>query len=339
MGFDGLVVPDALKRLVARDLVAGVVLFGRNIESDSQLFALARELASLFADADAARAEPRGAPIFAVDQEGGAVQRVRPPAVAAVPRVQPMRDAVQALKGDEGALEALGHAMGQGLRAFGFNVDFAPVLDVDTNPANPIIGARAFGTTPERVIATALPFARGLERAGVAWCGKHFPGHGDTDLDSHLALPKLGHDRARLDAVELAPFRAAVAAGASMLMSAHVVFEALDAALPATLSARVIPEVLRRDLGYDQVVVSDDLEMAAIRDHYDVATIARGLAAADVDLALVCRDLDFAEALALALLPSAAADRRIRRLRRGLSPLVTGPIPPFPSALAAALMP
>lgn len=300
-----------------------MVLFSRNVESTAQWAALIEEIALAF--------PPGLPPIVAVDQEGGAVQRLKPPAIPEATRVPPMGELAARL--DAEGFEAIGAAMGGQLAALGVNVDFAPVLDVDTNPLNPIIGARAFGKTPEAVIARGLAFARGLERAGIAWCCKHFPGHGDTHLDSHLALPSLPHDRARLEAVELAPFAAAVRAGAPLVMSAHVVFEALDRKHPATLSPAVIPDVLRARMGYDGVVVSDDLDMLAIRDHYDAPAVARGLAAADVDLALVCRDLDFARALAAALPPSPEAARRVTALRRRLTPPRVGVVPPFPQGL------
>lgn len=324
VGFDGTTLPAEVARLAREGVIAGVVLFARNIESTAQWAALIEEIARAFPDVGLP-------PIVAVDQEGGAVQRLRPPAIPEATRVPPMGELAEWL--DERDFEGLGRAMGAQLAALGVNVDFAPVLDVDTNPDNPVIGKRAFGTTPAAVIRLGLPFARGLGLAGIAWCAKHFPGHGDTHLDSHLALPSLPHDLARLDAVELAPFAAAVRAGAPMMMSAHVVFSALDAEHPATLSPVVIPELLRRRLGYRRVVVSDDLDMLAIRDHYDAPAVAHGLVAADVDLALVCRDLDFARAVAAALPPSPVAARRVTALRRSLTPPRVGVVPPFPQGL------
>lgn len=308
VGFDGPTLPAEVVGLARRGALAGVCLFDRNIEDAEGLRALVREVHGLF---------PSDLPpIVAVDQEGGLVQRLKPPKLPDVARVAPMREAAA---GGVAGLEALGEAMGADLLRYGVNVDLAPVLDVDSNPDNPVIGSRAFARTAAEVAALGLAFARGLARAGVAACGKHFPGHGDTASDSHLTLPVVAHDAARLDRVELAPFAAAVEAGLPLIMTAHVVYPALDADWPATLSPRVVPDVLRGRLGYDGVVVSDDLDMAAIKGRFDVATIARGLAAADVDLALVCRDLAFAEALAEHLGPSARAAARVTRLRRGLA--------------------
>lgn len=325
VGFDGLVVPARVRALAEREALAGVVLFARNVAGTAQWAALIEEIDACF---------PGLPPIVAIDQEGGAVQRLKPPLIPEATAVPAMGRLHVVL--DEAGFEALGRAMGAELRALGVNLDFAPVLDVDTNPANPVIGRRAFGVVPEEVIARGLAFAAGLEAAGVAWCAKHFPGHGDTVLDSHLALPRLAHDRARLDAVELAPFRVAAARRAPMMMTAHVVFDALDATRPATLSPRVVPEVLRGELGYDGVVISDDLDMKAIRDHFDAEAVAAGLAAADVDLAMVCHDLDFAEALADRLRPSARSSERVRRLRDRLERPTPHALPPFPAELAQA---
>lgn len=307
VGFPGLSLPGEVVALASAGALAGVVLFRRNVDSDEQLNALVREVHRAFAG--------QPTPIIAIDQEGGRVQRLVEPkvAVSPIPAMRALGDYL-----DNQGFEALGRIVGGDLRRFGVNLNFAPVLDVDTNPNNPIIGDRAFGRTPEAVMARALAFARGLEAAGVMWCGKHFPGHGDTSVDSHLELPSLTHGRARLDAVELPPFRAAVEARAPMIMTAHIVFSELDADRPATLSPRVVPEILRGELGYDGVVASDDLEMKAIRDHFDVDQIASGLEAADVDLALVCSDLGFAAELASRLESREASSRRLLSLRERL---------------------
>jgi len=142
-------------------------------------------------------------------------------------------------------------------------MDFAPVLDVDTNPDNPVIGDRSFSRDQSQVALHGMAFAEGLRKGGCLACGKHFPGHGDTDQDSHLALPSLPHDLARLHEVELLPFRAA-AKSFPAFMTAHVVFSALDQDVPATLSRRVLTDLLRHELGFTGVIISDDLEMKAV---------------------------------------------------------------------------
>jgi beta-N-acetylhexosaminidase len=209
----------------------------------------------------------------------------------------------------ESLVERVALAMGRELALLGFDIDFAPVLDVHTNPANPIIGDRAFATEPELAAGLALAFARGLDRAGVLPCGKHFPGHGDTETDSHLELPRLAHDLDRLAAVELLPFRRAVAAGIPMLMSAHVVFAALDATVPATLSQRVITGLLRDELGFTGILVSDDLDMRAIADHIGIGEAAVAAVRAGCDALLLCQNPDHQRQARRALLAAARADK------------------------------
>ena len=176
----------------------------------------------------------------------------------------------------------------QGYGLIVYNIDFAPVLDIHTNAANPIIGDRAFGTGPHEVATRALAFAEGLASAGILACGKHFPGHGDTTTDSHLELPHLDHTLERLRAVELVPFLAAAAAGLPMIMTAHVVFGALDASAPATLSNVVIEGMLRNELGFGGLIVSDDLDMHAISKNYAAGDAAVAAVAAGCDVLLLC---------------------------------------------------
>ena len=225
--------------------------------------------------------------LIAIDQEGGRVQRVRAPATVWPPMLQ--LETVRT--GDSAALaEAVGRAMGEELASLGINIDFAPVLDVHTNPGNPVIGDRAFATSPDAAADRALAFARGLAAAGVLGCGKHFPGHGDTSIDSHLALPRLEHDLDRLRAVELVPFSRAAATDIPMIMTAHVVFDVLDPSVPATLSERAITDLLKTELGYRGVVVSDDLDMKAISDNFGVGDAAVRAVMAGCDVLLLCRD-------------------------------------------------
>jgi beta-N-acetylhexosaminidase len=270
-GFDGRSPPQRFLRRAEAGEVGAAVLFRRNLGEPEEILALNEALHA-------------AGLLVAVDQEGGTVQRVREPATV----WPPMRRVGEV--GDEALAEAVGHALGAELAVLGFDIDFAPVLDVDTNPQNPIIGERAFAATAGEVIRLAGAFARGLERAGVLPCGKHFPGHGDTTVDSHLALPRIDHDLARLQAVELAPFRALP--HLPLVMTAHIVFAALDPDQPATLSAAVIDTLLRGELGYRGVVVSDDLEMKAILDHYGVADAAERAVAAGCDALLVCERED-----------------------------------------------
>ncbi|MCA9676474.1 MAG: beta-N-acetylhexosaminidase, partial [Myxococcales bacterium] len=296
VGFPGPEVDDGLRRRIAAGACGAAILFRRNLRHVPAAGAAGAppvevcdldHLAALTAELHAAA--PADAPLLvAIDQEGGVVQRVRAPATQWPPML--CHDGFAA-PADAELAEQVGLALGRELAALGVDVDFAPVLDVNTNPDNPIIGDRAFGADPEDVARRALGFATGLARAGVLGCGKHFPGHGDTHLDSHLALPRVDHDRARLDAVELLPFRRAAAAGLPMLMTAHVVFAAVDPDVPATLSRKVVGGILRDELGYDGLVVSDDLDMKAIADHYGIGDAAVRAIDAGCDVLLLCREL------------------------------------------------
>lgn len=276
-GFHGLEAPSEARRWLSEGSVAGMILFKRNIANVDQACAL---IASCTADRRASH------PILVcVDQEGGRVARFGKPVL----QLPPMRTISKA--GDPNLTRETARVLGQQLRAIGVNLNFAPVLDVDTNPANPIIGDRAFGRTPSEVIEHALAFADGLHAGGVLSCGKHFPGHGDTDVDSHCDLPTILHHDERLNDVELPPFRAAVGRVAS-LMTAHIVFEGLDPTAPATMSKAVIGELLRRDIGFQDAVFSDDLEMGAITDHYAIEEAGMLAIEAGCDLLLVCSDIE-----------------------------------------------
>jgi beta-N-acetylhexosaminidase len=189
--------------------------------------------------------------------------------------------------GDAELARAAGALVGAELRAVGIDQDYAPVVDVDTNPANPVIGDRAFSRDPAVVGRLGAAFAQGLQSQGVAACAKHFPGHGDTSQDSHKDLPRLPHPLARLEAVELAPFRALAEAGVAAVMTAHVVFEALDPRRPATLSPEVMA-LLRGRCGFRGCAVSDDLEMKAVAEHFPLEEAAPAAVAAGVDALLVC---------------------------------------------------
>jgi beta-N-acetylhexosaminidase len=276
VGFSGTS-PDREVKSLIDDGVGGVILFKRNVESPAQVAALVKSLKA-----------HAGRPLLAaVDQEGGRVARLRGAPFTTLP---PMREVGRT--GDAGIAERIGRLLAFELRAMGFDQDYAPVLDVDTNPANPVIGDRSFSRDPAAVARMGVALARGLEAGGVASCGKHFPGHGDTSVDSHLGLPSLPHGLDRLRAVELEPFAAYARAQLASVMTAHVVFEALEPGVPATMSRRVLTSLLREELGFTGVVVSDDLEMKAISDHFSVARAAVEGLKAGADQFLVCHHAD-----------------------------------------------
>lgn len=271
VGFYGKAISDDLTGLLARG-VGGVIYFARNVGTPAEVLELNRELKRV-----------AGRPLLlAVDQEGGQVARLR----QGFTELPPMR-AVGAA-GSAALARELGKLIARELRAVGFDMNYAPVLDIDTNPDNPIIAARSFGRTPELVTEMGLALAAGLQEAGVAACGKHFPGHGDTSQDSHLELPTLPHALERLERIELAPFRAAASAGIASFMTAHVIFKAVDTEHPATMSQPVLSGILRENLAYDGLVVTDDVEMKAIADNYGVEeAVLLGLQAG-VDHFLCC---------------------------------------------------
>jgi beta-N-acetylhexosaminidase len=237
--------------------IGNIILMGRNFDSPEQVLRLTQDLQDLAMGAN-------GIPLLiGTDQEGGLVQRANYYAgFTPMPPAQLVGSAH-----DPALAELYGQMVGEELSAVGISVDFAPVLDVNDNPTNPVIGAlgRSFGTTPELVEESALPFIAGLHAAGVMAAGKHFPGHGSTTTDSHKALPFVDKDRAALEAVDIAPFRAAIETGIDMIMPAHVVYRALDPSeLPATLSEPILTGLLREELGFTGVIVTDDLGMEGI---------------------------------------------------------------------------
>ncbi len=317
IGFHGTTAPAAVTRKLAAGEVGATILFKRNLTLGAQAGVEVCDLDALVAlNRELHVAAPDGTPaLIAVDQEGGLVQRVRAPATQwpAMRAHDAFAASNQLPADDERVAEEVGLAMGRELRALGFDIDFAPVLDVHTNPANPIIGDRAFGTEAATVARRALAFARGLDQAGVLACGKHFPGHGDTATDSHLELPRIDHGWERLESVELLPFARAAAAGMPMIMTAHVVFAALDTARPATLSPQVIDGLLRGKLGYRGVIVSDDLDMKAIADHYGVGAAAVDAIRAGCDVLLLCRDEAHQAAAEEALICEGERDSELRR--------------------------
>ena len=300
IGFAGKQAPQEVLERVRRGEVGATILFGRNIESVEQVAALNAELAA---------AAPADAPlVLALDQEGGRVQRIKAPAV-----VWPPMAALGRLPAGDGERTAreVGRVLGRELAVLGFNMDYALVLDVATNPQNPVIGDRALATTPERVAALGIELARGLLDAGVLPCGKHYPGHGDTHVDSHHALPVVEHARERIEAIELAPFAAAARAGVlPIMMTAHVVFEALDPGVPATLSAPTL--ALLRGMGFDGVIASDDLEMKAIAGTMGAGEAALAAVRAGCDTLLICEDVPMQHLVHETLVKAAEGDGALR---------------------------
>ena len=278
----------------------GTILMGRNVGTPDETRAQIAKMQ--------ARAAERGLPplFVAVDQEGGRVQRLGPPRYPARPSAREIGQSEDA----EGRARVEAASLGRELKDLGFNWDFAPVLDVDNNPDNPVIGNRSYSPDPARVAALGVQAVRGLqEDAGLLACGKHFPGHGDTDTDSHFALPRIPHGRARLESVEMVPFRAALAAGLGAVMTSHIMFDAIDPDLPATLSPAILTGLLRQQMGFDGLIITDDLEMRGIADHWGAGEAAVLAVLAGADLLLCCHTYETQQEIAAALTDAAASGR------------------------------
>jgi beta-N-acetylhexosaminidase len=272
-GFTGHTAPDDLRRLAAEFDLAGVIYFARNISEPAQVAELSREVASLASEW----------PFWiSVDQEGGRVARLRAPFTEWPPAHTLGR------AGSDALAESYARTLAAELRAVGFNLDYAPVLDVHTNPKNPVIGDRALSDNPEVAGRLGAAIIRTLQAEGITACGKHFPGHGDTSVDSHFELPVVEHDRRRLDAVEFVPFREAVAAGVGLIMTAHVMMPAVDRDAIASFSRRVVSDMLKGSLGFEGVVVSDDLGMKAVSATTPLPEATVAAIAAGCDTVLLC---------------------------------------------------
>ncbi len=265
-GFDGTTPPDWVRRRLSEGL-GSVVLYSRNIVNPEQTSALTSALT----------AESPGV-LIAIDEEAGDVTRVE----AHRGSSRPGNLALGAAD-DIDLTAAVARHLGEELRALGITLNYAPDADVNSNPNNPVIGVRAFGSEPELVARHTAAWVRGLQSAGVAACAKHFPGHGDTAVDSHHDVPLIPADRTRLDACELPPFRAAIDAGVQAVMTGHLIVPAIDPDLPATLSPAILTGLLRDELGFRGLIVTDAIEMRAVARRYGLAgaTVAALAAGAD----------------------------------------------------------
>jgi beta-N-acetylhexosaminidase len=280
-------------RQLLRDLrPAGVVLYKSNFHHDRSYEEWLPSHANLIAEIREAACRER---LFvAIDHEGGRVCRTPPPIT---------RFAYARTWGDDAG--SVGGAIGTELASLGVNLNFAPVLDVDSNPNNPVIAARSFGNTPEAATRHALSFLTQMEVNGVRGCGKHFPGHGDTKADSHRELPTINLPLDVLRNRELKPFEGAIKSGIGMIMTSHILFKALDDALPATLSRRIIHDLLRREMAFNGVTVSDDIGMHAVSTMFDSPDAAVQFMAAGNDILMICAhwtDTERARVLARAIL-------------------------------------
>jgi beta-N-acetylhexosaminidase len=299
-GFEGPQLPVELRALGREFGLGGVILFARNVVDPEQVAELS---------ADASRLTPDTPLWVSVDQEGGRVARLKRPFTEWPPM------ATLGRSGDVALAARFARALAAELRAVGITLDYAPVLDIHTNPSNPIIGDRALAERADEVARLGSTIVRELQAAGIAACGKHFPGHGDTSTDSHHELPLVEHPLERLRQVEFVPFRAAIDARVATMMTAHVFMPAVDEKRPATLSRRIVTGLLRDELHYDGVVFSDDLEMKAIaRDHAVPAAAALAIEAG-CDGVLICSGDTNTQAAALEEIVHAVEEDRLPRAR------------------------
>jgi beta-N-acetylhexosaminidase len=316
----GTTIPPEMKSLAREFGLGGVIWFARNIEEPEQVAELSHDVQSL----------ATGMPLWvSVDQEGGRVARLKSPFTVWPPM------ATLGRSGDVGLAARFAAALAAELKAVGITLDYAPVLDIHTNPKNPIIGDRALSETADAVARLGAAIVRGLQENGVAACGKHFPGHGDTSVDSHLDLPLVEHPPDRIRRVECVPFREAIRADVAFIMTAHVLVPSLDDERPATLSRRIVQDLLRDELGYTGVIVSDDLEMKAVARSYAVPDAAVQAVAAGCDALLICSgDMDVQaatlEALVRAveqdLIPYKRLEDTLIRLRRAKERFLAQPV-------------
>lgn len=256
IGFSGMELSDETAAFFSQAGVGGAILFGHNYESPGQVAELTNQIQECRTDL----------PLWVgVDHEGGRVQRFKKPFT----RI-PDAEQISATASPKLAFD-LAEMMGKELKAVGVNVNFCPVADIMTNPKNPVIGPRSYGSSEEQVSKMVTAMVRGHLVAGVQPVVKHFPGHGDTSVDSHFALPKIDTPLETLRERELKPFVRAFKSRCSMVMTAHIVNPKLDPERPATLSPKVLQDILRRELRYSKVVFSDDMEMKAIADHFGAA--------------------------------------------------------------------
>lgn len=295
-GFSGTEIPEEFRQAVKKHKIGNVVLFEDNVRDCAQLKQLCRDIQDLI------RQETGHSAFIAIDQEGGIVTRL-PQGAVNVPGAM----ALGAAGDPENAYRA-GLLIGREMRALGANFNFAPTVDVNCNAANPVIGIRSYSDDPHVVAEFAARSVQGLMEGGVLCSAKHFPGHGDTDRDSHLSLPYVDKSMEELERLELVPFKAAIEAGVTAVMTAHIVFPQIEPdGVPATMSRRIMQGILREKLGFRGIIVSDSMGMAAIRSHFGVNAGMLAAFKAGVDLVEIAHQPQWCAEAAASLLEAAEA--------------------------------
>lgn len=277
IGLEGYTISEDIKKLIVDGHVSGCILFSPNIKNSEQL----RSLLNSLKVANKSNKIPM---FFSVDQEGGRVNRL-PDEIKNIPT---NRDLGKINNRD--LLYKTGAVIADAIKMYGFNMNFAPVLDIDSNPKNPVIGDRSFGPDAKRVSTLGIQMMKGMQSRNIISVVKHFPGHGDTVIDSHLGLPVVTYDLDRLNRFELVPFKEAIRNHADVIMVAHILLTKLDDKNPASFSKKVITDLLRVDMQYEGVVITDDMTMGAVTQHYNLAEAAVTSIQAGSDIILVCHD-------------------------------------------------
>ncbi len=279
VGFDGYTADEGIKEIIEKYHPGGVILFKRNIKDGNQLLSLLNELKSINSSNEI--------PLFlSIDEEGGKVSRL-PDEFDKIPSSETIGQV-----NNEDLSYNIGKILGRKLKALGFNMDFAPVLDINSNSENPIIGDRAFGDNAEIVTKLGIETMRGIQSEKVISVVKHFPGHGDTSEDSHIGLPRVDNDLSRLESLELIPFKEAINNGVDAVMIAHILMSEIDPEKPASMSRTIISDILRNRLNFNKIIITDDMTMGAILDNYNIGDAAVQSINAGIDIVLVCHGYD-----------------------------------------------
>lgn len=289
-GMDGTQVNEDAKALIDTYNVGGFIFYGNNIKNENEAVQLFNDLKQLNAQ------QKSGVPLFmSVDEEGGKVSRM-PSTLKKIPSAKKVGDT----KNEQLATQ-IGNVIGDQLQSFGLNMDYAPVLDVNSNPKNPVIGDRAYGNEINIVSQMGIAVMKGLQKRNIIPVVKHFPGHGDTSVDSHIGLPIVNHNIDRLRQLELVPFKQAIAEGADAVMIAHILMPEIDKSAPASFSSIIIHDLLREESGFTGVVISDDMTMGAITEHYDMGQAAVKFIQAGGNVVLVGHGMENIQTVAKAL--------------------------------------
>ena len=279
VGKEGLEINEDDIHQIENNKVGGFIFFSRNVDNENQVLNLLNELKNSNSS--------NKIPLFlSIDEEGGAVSRLSQ-IYGKLPTAKKLGE-----KSNQELSFEYGKILGLSLKKLGFNLDFAPVLDINSNPKNPIIGDRAYGNTVEKVVENDISVMDGIHSEGIISSVKHFPGHGDTSVDSHLDLPRIDKSLDELENLELYPFKEAINKDADMIMVAHILFPQLDDKYPASMSGQIINKLLREKLNFNGVIVSDDITMGAITENYSIGKGAIEFLKSGGDIILVCHEAD-----------------------------------------------